>query len=118
MSKKNTGKAPALPLTRWRYFCKTLYSNAAAKGEFSYEGVTYLKDEELRAIEERMRDAFARFDFTQVRAAGADIHEGAVAEACSAKVPRSVFSLAGLAEGHCGFGRSFGRKGFAHGGQL
>jgi len=53
MSKKNTGKAPALPLTRWRYFCKTLYSNAAAKGEFSYEGVTYLKDEELRAIEEK-----------------------------------------------------------------
>lgn len=54
---------------------------------------------ELRAIEERMRDSFARFDFAQVRAAGADIHEGAVAEACSAKVPRSVFSLAGLAEG-------------------
>ncbi|MFG1265937.1 type IV pilus biogenesis/stability protein PilW [Xanthobacter aminoxidans] len=54
---------------------------------------------ELRAIEERMRDAFARFDFTQVRAAGADIHESAVAEACAAKVPRSVFSLAGLAEG-------------------
>lgn len=54
---------------------------------------------ELRAIEERMRDSFARFDFAQVRAAGADIHEGTVAEACSAKVPRSVFSLAGLAEG-------------------
>ena len=53
MSKKNTGKAPALRLTRWRYFCKTLYSNAATKGEFSYEGVTYLKDEELRAIEEK-----------------------------------------------------------------
>lgn len=54
---------------------------------------------ELRAIEERMRDAFARFDFAQVRAAGADIHSGTVAEACSAAVPRSVFSLAGLAEG-------------------
>lgn len=54
---------------------------------------------ELRAIEERMRDAFARFDFAQVRAAGADIRKGTVAEACSAAVPRSVFSLAGLAEG-------------------
>jgi len=53
MSKKKTGKTQALPLTRWRYFCKTLYSNASAKGEFSYEGVTYLKDEELRAIEEK-----------------------------------------------------------------
>ncbi|MEP9355064.1 hypothetical protein ABLE93_15860 [Xanthobacter sp. KR7-65] len=54
---------------------------------------------ELRALEERMRDAFARFDFTEVKAAGAGIAEGALAEACTGPLPRSVFSLAGLAEG-------------------
>ncbi|MET3355071.1 UNVERIFIED_ORG: tetratricopeptide (TPR) repeat protein [Xanthobacter viscosus] len=54
---------------------------------------------ELRAIEERMRDAFARFDFVEVKAAGATAHEAGVPEACSGPQSRSVFALAGLAEG-------------------
>lgn len=54
---------------------------------------------ELRALEDRMRDAFARFDFVEVRAAGASLAEGAAAEACGGAMPRSVFALAGLAEG-------------------
>ncbi|NLU23733.1 MAG: hypothetical protein GXW99_03215 [Clostridiales bacterium] len=52
MSKKKEKKEPKpLPLTRWRYFCKTLYSDATRTGEFKFEGVTYLKDDELREIE-------------------------------------------------------------------
>jgi len=54
---------------------------------------------DLRAIEERMRDAFARFDFVEVKAAGASAPEGAIAEACNGPRSRSVFSLAALAEG-------------------
>ncbi len=41
-----------VPLTRWQYFTKTLYHNAAAKGLFSYNKVIYAKDEELRRIED------------------------------------------------------------------
>lgn len=54
---------------------------------------------ELRAIEEQMRDAFARFDFVEVKAAGSHAPESAVAEACNGPRSRSVFSLSGLAEG-------------------
>ncbi|MDI4655475.1 tetratricopeptide repeat protein [Xanthobacter autotrophicus] len=54
---------------------------------------------ELRAIEEQMRDAFARFDFVEVKAAGATPHETGVPEICSGPQSRSVFALAGLAEG-------------------
>lgn len=38
-------------LTRWQYFVKTLYHNAAATSEFSYNKVIYCKDETLQAIE-------------------------------------------------------------------
>ncbi|MFS8036006.1 hypothetical protein ACI7BZ_03405 [Xanthobacter sp. AM11] len=51
----------------------------------------------LRAIEERMRDAFARFDFVDVKAAGASGPD--LAAACGTSAPRSVFALAGLVEG-------------------
>ncbi|MDI4664233.1 hypothetical protein K9U40_07785 [Xanthobacter autotrophicus] len=54
---------------------------------------------ELRAIEEQMRDAFARFDFVEVKAAGGDLSATGIAEACAGPQSRSVFSLAGLAEG-------------------
>lgn len=40
-----------VPLTRWQYFTKTLYHDAAAKAEFEYNKVIYSKSEELRAIE-------------------------------------------------------------------
>ncbi|ABS67541.1 Tetratricopeptide TPR_2 repeat protein [Xanthobacter versatilis] len=56
-------------------------------------------DAELRAIEEQMRDAFARFDFVEVKAASATTHESGVPEICSGPQSRSVFALAGLAEG-------------------
>ncbi|MFG1378409.1 hypothetical protein [Xanthobacter autotrophicus] len=54
---------------------------------------------ELRAIEEQMRDAFARFDFVEVKAAGATSDETGVPEICSGPQSRSVFALKGLAEG-------------------
>ncbi len=41
-----------VPLTRWQYFTKTLYHNAAAKTQFVYNKVIYDKDETLRQIEE------------------------------------------------------------------
>ena len=37
-----------IPLTRWQYFTKTLYQNAAAKNLFVYNKVIYEKDEALR----------------------------------------------------------------------
>lgn len=39
------------PLTRWQYFTKTLYSDAASRAEFEYDGVIYFKSEELQRIE-------------------------------------------------------------------
>ena len=33
------------PLTRWRYFTKTLYHDPSATGEFTYDGVVYRKSE-------------------------------------------------------------------------
>ena len=41
-----------VPLTRWQYFSKTLYHNAAAKTLFVYNKVIYEKDEALQQIEE------------------------------------------------------------------
>ena len=41
-----------VPLTRWQYFTKTLYHNAAARGNFVYNKVIYEKDEGLCRIEE------------------------------------------------------------------
>ena len=41
-----------VPLTRWQYFTKTLYHNAAAKTLFVYNKVVYEKDEALQQIEE------------------------------------------------------------------
>ena len=41
-----------VPLTRWQYFTKTLYHNAAAKTLFVYNKVIYEKDEALRQVEE------------------------------------------------------------------
>ena len=41
-----------VPLTRWQYFTKTLYHNAAAKTLFVYNKVIYEKDEALQQIEE------------------------------------------------------------------
>ena len=40
-------------LTRWQYFVKTLYHNASATSEFSYNKVIYTKSEELQAIEQK-----------------------------------------------------------------
>ena len=39
------------PLTRWQYFPKTLYHDPSRTNEFEYDGVIYLKSEELRDIE-------------------------------------------------------------------
>ena len=41
------------PLTRWRYFTKTLYHDPSATGEFTYDGVVYRKSEALQAVESR-----------------------------------------------------------------
>ena len=50
MSKK---REASVPLTRWQYFTKTLYHNAAATTEFTYNGQIYRKSEELQAVEQR-----------------------------------------------------------------
>ncbi|MBQ6116999.1 MAG: hypothetical protein IJL08_06720 [Oscillospiraceae bacterium] len=50
MSKK---KEAILPLTRWQYFFKVLYHNAAATTEFTYNKVIYSKSKELQEIERR-----------------------------------------------------------------
>ena len=50
---------------------------------------------DLRSIEERLRDAFAQFDFAEVRAGTG---EGLAARECNGRQPRSVFVLGGLAE--------------------
>ena len=41
-----------VPLSRWQYFTKTMYHNAAEKSRFVYNKVIYEKDEALRQIEE------------------------------------------------------------------
>ena len=42
-----------VPLTRWQYFTKTLYHDPSKTQEFEYDGVIYLKSQELQDIEER-----------------------------------------------------------------
>ena len=51
---------------------------------------------DLHTLEVRMRDAFARFDFVDVMAPGADVAQ----RECRGTPARSVFSLTGLGEGH------------------
>lgn len=50
MSKK---KEKLAPLTRWQYFFKALYYNAAATTEFTYNKHIYRKSEELQTIEQQ-----------------------------------------------------------------
>ena len=45
MSKK---KEMYAPLTRWQYFTKTLYHDPSKTQEFEYDGVIYLKSQELQ----------------------------------------------------------------------
>jgi general stress protein CsbA len=53
MSKTKKKKDKGLPLNRWHYFFKTLYHNASATTEFTYDRVIYRKSEELQEIETR-----------------------------------------------------------------
>lgn len=50
MSKK---KETVVPLTRWQYFFKALYHNAAATTEFTFNKHIYRKSDELQAIEQQ-----------------------------------------------------------------
>ena len=50
MSKK---KEMYAPLTWWQYFTKTLHHDPSKTQEFEYDGVIYLKSQELQDIEER-----------------------------------------------------------------
>lgn len=40
-----------VPLTRWQYFVKNLYQNAASTSQFTYNKIVYNKSEELQAID-------------------------------------------------------------------
>ena len=40
-------------LTRWQYFVKTLYHNASATSEFTYNRIIYTKSQELQDIEQK-----------------------------------------------------------------
>ena len=51
MSKTKKKKKYEKPLTRWAYFIKTLYHDAAATTEFTFEKKIYVKSEELQDIE-------------------------------------------------------------------
>ena len=44
-----------IPLTRWRYFTKTLYHDPAQKTESTYNGVVYEKSPQLQSIEDGNR---------------------------------------------------------------
>ncbi|QTL02836.1 hypothetical protein J5J86_19005 [Aquabacter sp. L1I39] len=63
---------------------------------FELSGNPAPPSDDIHALEARMRDAFARFDFVDVVTPGS---EAAAAE-CRGVPPRSVFSLGGLVEGH------------------
>ncbi len=63
---------------------------------FEMSGNAAPASDEIHALEARMRDAFARFDFVDVVTPGSD---ASVSE-CRGAPPRSVFSLGGLAEKH------------------
>ena len=49
---KSAPREAMVPLSRWQYFTKTLYHNAAAKTLFVYNKVIYEKDEALQQVEE------------------------------------------------------------------
>ena len=42
-----------VPLTRWQYFTKNLYRNAASESQFTYDKVIYNKSEELQAVDQK-----------------------------------------------------------------
>lgn len=60
-------------------------------------GARPLGDGVLRAMEERLRDAFAQFDFVEVKEAGAMAGAKPV---CTGPHARPLYTLAALAEGH------------------
>lgn len=43
----------AVPLTRWQYFTKNLYRNAANETSFTYNKVIYQKSKLLQAVDQR-----------------------------------------------------------------
>ena len=43
----------SVKLTRWQYFVKTLYHNAASTTEFTYNHKVYIKDEALQAADQK-----------------------------------------------------------------
>lgn len=63
---------------------------------FEITGVPSPAPEEVHTLEVRLRDAFSRFDFVDVMAAGPEASQ----RECRGAPPRSVFTLGGLAEGH------------------
>lgn len=42
-----------IPLTRWQYFVKNLYRNAASESQFTYDKVIYNKSEALQAVDQK-----------------------------------------------------------------
>lgn len=64
--------------------------------QFEVTGTPGASVSDIHVLEERLRDAFARFDFVDVMSAGA----GAKDRECKGDPPRSVFALGGLVEGH------------------
>ena len=42
-----------VPLTRWQYFIKTLYHNAASTTEFTYNHKVFIKDEDLQEADRK-----------------------------------------------------------------
>lgn len=42
-----------VPLTRWQYFTKNLYRNAASESRFTYDKVIYNKSEALQAADQK-----------------------------------------------------------------
>ncbi len=51
MSKNKKKKSAERPLTRWVYYTKTLYHDAASTTEFTYGKIIYSKSEKLQQIE-------------------------------------------------------------------
>ncbi len=48
---KTKKKKYVKPLTRWAYFIKTLYNDAAATTEFEFEKHIYVKSEKLQQVD-------------------------------------------------------------------
>ncbi len=63
---------------------------------FELAGASAPGQDEIHTLEVRLRDAFSRFDFVDVMAAGPEASQ----RECRGAPPRSIFSLGGLAEGH------------------